>query len=258
MLIEWLKTNAPGLLAVLVVAFLIVYHFAKQFFEKTLPSYMEEKGKNLATKQDIEEITRKTEQVQKEFKEAFELFSSDVKFKYDYNYKQYSELYCKLYAFVIQSEYVRKYIELCENKNITFDEAPFLELSPTHRVTTKTEFGSSGTKVKQVTEDIETAISQLNKKRMCDCIIEHGDLASQELLKLAVSYRFAYSNYSGNPENKNSSTEDIANDEEFRMIRSLVITIVKEYNELREMLKLSYDQNELSTGIPHIPNEQLK
>lgn len=111
MLIEWLKTNAPGLLGVLVVAFLIVHHFAKQFFEKTLPAYMEEKGKNLATKQDIEEITRKTEQVQKEFKEAFELFSSDVKFKYDYNYKQYSELYCKLYAFVIQSEYVRKYIE---------------------------------------------------------------------------------------------------------------------------------------------------
>lgn len=33
---------------------------------------------------------------------------------------------------------------------------------------------------------------------------------------------------------------------------------VKEYNELREMLKLSYDQHELSTGIPHIPNEQLK
>lgn len=42
------------------------------------------------------------------------------------------------------------------------------------------------------------------------------------------------------------------------MIRSLVITIVKEYNELREMLKLSYDQQELSTGIPHITDEQLK
>ena len=96
------------------------------FLKKHSHHIWRKKGKNLATKQDIEEITRKTEQVQKEFKEAFELFSSDVKFKYDYNYKQYSELYCKLYAFVIQSEYVRKYIELCENKNITFDEAPFL------------------------------------------------------------------------------------------------------------------------------------
>ena len=44
--------------------------------------YMDEKGKNLATKEDIEEITRKTEEVQQEFREGFELFSNDVKFKY--------------------------------------------------------------------------------------------------------------------------------------------------------------------------------
>lgn len=43
---------------------------------------MDEKGKNLATKEDIEEITRKTEEVQQEFREGFELFSNDVKFKY--------------------------------------------------------------------------------------------------------------------------------------------------------------------------------
>ena len=42
---------------------------------------MDEKGKNLATKEDIEEITRKTEEVQQEFREGFELFSNDVKFK---------------------------------------------------------------------------------------------------------------------------------------------------------------------------------
>ena len=50
------------------------------FIKIFLPSYMEEKGKNLATKEDIEAITRKTEEVQKEFKEGFELFSSDVRF----------------------------------------------------------------------------------------------------------------------------------------------------------------------------------
>ena len=43
---------------------------------------MDEKGKNLATKEDIEEITRKTEEVQQEFRQGFELFSNDVKFKY--------------------------------------------------------------------------------------------------------------------------------------------------------------------------------
>ena len=62
------------------------------FIKNFLPSYMEEKGKNLATKEDIEAITRKTEEVQKEFKEGFELFSSDVRFKYDFYFKQYSEL----------------------------------------------------------------------------------------------------------------------------------------------------------------------
>ena len=35
---------------------------------------MDEKGKNLATKEDIEEIARKTEEVQQEFREGFELF----------------------------------------------------------------------------------------------------------------------------------------------------------------------------------------
>lgn len=81
------------------------------FVKNYLPSYMDEKGKNLATKEDIQEITRKTEEVQQEFRENFELFSSDVQFKYDFYYKQYSELYCKLYAIIIQSEYVRHFIK---------------------------------------------------------------------------------------------------------------------------------------------------
>ena len=50
--------------------------------QKLSSLYMDEKGKNLATKEDIEEITRKTEEVQQEFREGFELFSNDVKFKY--------------------------------------------------------------------------------------------------------------------------------------------------------------------------------
>lgn len=92
----------------LTVAVFLIGLFVKNY----LPSYMDEKGKNLATKEDIEEITRKTEEVQQEFREGFELFSNDVKFKYDFFYKQYSELYCKLYAIIIQSEYVRHHILL--------------------------------------------------------------------------------------------------------------------------------------------------
>lgn len=66
---NWINANASQLgLIVLIVIALVARFFWKQLVDKTIPSYMEEKGKNLATKQDVEEITRKTEQVQKEFK----------------------------------------------------------------------------------------------------------------------------------------------------------------------------------------------
>ena len=100
----------------LAVAVFLIGLFVKNY----LPSYMDEKGKNLATKEDIEEITRKTEEVQQEFREGFELFSNDVKFKYDFFYKQYSELYCKLYAIIIQSEYVRHFIELTDKRTMNW------------------------------------------------------------------------------------------------------------------------------------------
>ena len=253
MSLEMLTVHLDILLDILIIAIIFI---GGLFTKHYLPTYMDKKGENLATKEDVEEITKLTEQVQKEFNEAFELFSSDVKFKYEYNYKQYSELYCKLYAIVVQSEYVRRYIKLCENEEISFEEAPFLEMSPTHRVSEKITFGESGSTVNRTVEDIETPISQFNKKELCDYIIKHGDLAYQELLKLAVSYRFAYSNYSGNPECKNSSTEKVANDEEFRMIRSIVVMIVKEYNELRKMLRLSYEEKELTTGVPSLIDGQ--
>ena len=76
------------MLPVLLDILIIVAIFLGGLFTKHyLPTYMEKKGENLATKEDVKEITKLTEQVQKEFNEAFELFSSDVKFKYEYNYK---------------------------------------------------------------------------------------------------------------------------------------------------------------------------
>ena len=48
----------------------LVWLFTKNY----LPSYMDKKGENIATKEDIEEITRKTEEVQREFKEESKHF----------------------------------------------------------------------------------------------------------------------------------------------------------------------------------------
>lgn len=122
---EWIQT------IINIILFIIFGLFIKNYF----PTYMDEKGKNLATKEDIQEITQKTEEVQKEFKEDLELFVTDVRFKYDFYYKQYSELYSKLYAIIIQSEYVRHFLFLEEGKDYSFNEFPFFEITPIRKLT---------------------------------------------------------------------------------------------------------------------------
>ncbi len=233
---------------ILILGLCALVLFVKHYF----PSYMNKKGENLATKEDIAEITKKTEEVQKEFKEQFELFSSDIEFKYNFYVRQYSELYCFLYAIVIQSEYVRFFLDKKDGKSIPFDEAPFIEVSPTEKRSGKV-YSENGIKTVELKSDlIETDISQFNKKSLVDYIVSKGELASQELLKLAVSYRFAHEYYSGNKSGLGTSElSKTADDEEFRLIRELICCIVKEYNSLRKSLKMTYNEEELNTGIPH-------
>ena len=107
-------------------------------------------------------------------------------------------------------------------------------------------------KITSSEESIETPISQYNKQMLCDLIIQNDALASQELLKLAVSYRFAYAFYTGNKDVKNSEVSDTADEEEFRLIRAIVCSIVKEYNQLRKQLKMTYNENEINDGIPRL------
>ena len=121
---------------------------------------------------------------------------------------------------------------------MTFVDAPFLEISPTHRVNTKISFkeGEPIT-VTNNQENIDTPISRFNKIQLCEYIIDNGQYATQELLKAAVAYRFAYSNYSGNPDVNSSSCEDIANEEEFRLIGDMVKSIFKDYNWLKKRIE---------------------
>ncbi len=219
------------------------------FMKFSFPSYMKEKGKNLATKEDIQEITRMTESVQKELREGFEEFSSDLNFKYEFYYKRYSELYCKLYAIIIQSEYVRHFIKLTDGNEYSFEEIPFLEVSATHKVTQKLDFKvGEPVSFEETVEDIETPISEFRKDKMTDYIIKKGEFASQKLLKLAISYRFAF-DHSSAKSNVDSADRDVANDEEIRLIKEIVKCIVIEYNELRKYLKMDYIDSEIQDGI---------
>ena len=77
-------------------------------------------------------------------------------------------------------------------------------------------------------------------------------MASQKLLKLAVAYRFAADHYSGNGSGGSLDINEVADEEEFRMIKDIVVAIVKDYNLLRKELKLDYNENEMKTGITEL------
>ena len=94
--------------------------------------------------------------------------------------------------------------------------------------------------------------NHVDDRHLCEYIIENAEYATQKLLKIAVSYRFASYYYAGNPEVKNSSCQETANDEEFRLIREMVCCIVSEYNFFRKELKMAYNEVELKTGIPQL------
>ena len=50
------------------------------FFKK----YFEKKGENLATKEDIQEITRLTESAKAEYMESFEVFKKEIEYRYKF------------------------------------------------------------------------------------------------------------------------------------------------------------------------------
>ena len=229
----------------LLIVLLILETIIILVFRHSIPSYLEKKGENLATKQDVAEITRKTELIQKEFKEDLTRFSSDIKFKYDFYYKQYSELYCTLYAIVVQSEYARYYIETSSDQEVPFEDFPFIEVSPVYKEVNKYEDGQATSK----NYVMPTKISVFNKTMLCDTIINNGRWATQRLLTLAVSYRFAFER---SKETSSSPIHTYGAEEEFRLIKEISKCIVMEYNFFRRELKMDFNENELISGTINI------
>lgn len=218
------------------------------FIKKFLPSYMNEKGKNLATKEDIKDITRRTEEVKILFQKEMEIFSNDLTFTNDYAFNRYSILYTKIYGIVIQSEYLRYFYKKHKIGDYSLEEYPFLELSRT-QVKKQTNLFTGVSTSEETT--LHNEITFFNKKQLCDYIIEHGEYASPKLLKLAIGYRYAWSHYAGKLEDDTATKA--FNDSEFELIREIVKTIIMEYNEMRKIVKLSYSEHELNTGhLEHI------
>ncbi|MGI6175659.1 MAG: hypothetical protein ACOYJC_05790 [Christensenellales bacterium] len=147
---------------ILDIAILVGFFLGSLWIKNYLHSYMNKKDENLATKEDIQEITRLTEEVRYEFTRGFEEFSKDKEFKYRYYYDQLRELYSKLYSIIAQSEYTRRFFKLYDGTDLTFEEVPFVEI---HKAYTKqtTRFGKDAGITKSETE-IRDGITEFCKK----------------------------------------------------------------------------------------------
>ncbi|UAK18101.1 hypothetical protein [Sporolactobacillus terrae] len=217
--------------AIQLIGFICIWLLLRHYF----PSYVDQKGKNLATKEDIKEITKKTEEVKILFQKEMAEFSTDLTFMNNYAFKRYSLLYTKIYGIVIQSEYLRFFDKKYKISDRYFKEYPFLEIQ-------KEKQGAL------FVEPIKDEITSFNKKQLCDYIIDKEEYASPKLLKMAIAYRYAWSNYSGTTQLTNQILSDSFNISELELIQELIVTTIKEYNELRKTVKLSYNKHELEYG----------
>lgn len=232
----------------LIIIVNIIGFFVLGLFTKSLlPSYMSEKGKNIATKEDIKEITLKTEEVKIEFQKEMAKFSNEIGFENEYCYNQYSQLYAKLYAIVTQSEYLRFFFNKYYNANLNFEDFPFFELNKNEVKIKNNLF--TGELLEFQKNEVRDGITNFNKKQLCEFIVEKGEFASQKLLKLAVAYRYVNSNYSGSKSLNDEKLKTAFDDEEIELLRKLIQTIIKDYNLLRKTIKLDYSEYELEHGM---------
>ncbi|MBE1556944.1 hypothetical protein [Sporosarcina limicola] len=236
-----------GLMIVNVVGLFLLGLFIKKY----LPAYMDQKGKNLATKEDIAEITRNTEEVKVLFQKEIALFSQELTFENDYAFNRYSILYARIYGIVIQSEYVRFFFKKHKIRELSLEEFPFIEINRTQ--IKQQRHPSTGEKLSEEIRFIDDEMTSFNKKELCDYIIKNSEYASPKLLKLAIAYRYAWSNYGGTKNIEGEKMSAAFNESEFELIKEIVKTIIVEYNEMRKIVNLSYSEHELTTGkLEHI------
>ncbi|MED4822249.1 hypothetical protein P9654_20890 [Bacillus atrophaeus] len=177
-------------------------------------------------------------------KSKFEWFTDKKKFKREREFDQLKHLYFKLYGMVAQSEYLR-YFFSSEQKEYSIVDFPFLELE--RKVTKRLTDLKTG-ELNINTEEITDTFSNFSKLNLAELIIENSHYASQDLIKLAVGYRFCNNLYL-----KEGGTIETISDklktEELLLIYKIVLMVVKETNSMMKTCGFSYNQNEEQSGI---------
>ncbi|MBE9917447.1 hypothetical protein G8C92_25880 [Paenibacillus donghaensis] len=170
------------------------------------------------------------------FKNWFDWIDNTNKFIRDHSYSQLKELYFELYARVAQSEYLRYHLNIKKDR----DEVPFIEI---HRQRLTLSMDPS---VASETIDIKDPVTEFNKYSIAELIINKGALASQELLKLAVAYRFVHQYYTDHTIEKNRLEK--FQTEELELIKKIVKCIVSETNQCLKDCSMKYSKKELKQG----------
>ncbi|MBG9444025.1 hypothetical protein [Cytobacillus firmus] len=170
-------------------------------------------------------------------KDRFEWFSNEKKFRRDFAFEQVKELYIPSYAIIAQSEFLRRFEGLDDKP---FDEFPFLEIDSTK---TKYTYDFQKGIFEKETVNFSDVITDFNKGKLSTMIIDKGIFASQELLKLAVAYRFVYKYYTD--ESIDPLRLEKFQIQEVDLINKIVRLIVRETNEKLMQCKLSYNKDEI-------------
>lgn len=197
---------------VIVVLLSILTWFLKKI-DAASNSFFEKKAENLATKQDIAEITRKTEEVQSEFKRGFSVFEQDLEYQHQLYENQYNKVYSKLFYLICQSEGLR-FVEKQLNNDLELDfkTCPIVEL--------------------QSQESI--------MKKIIDLIDSNIEYVTPGLIRLCVVYRVV--DHYKKDANNASSINHLLLEAKKEIVKKTII----DYVDLRNKLKL---ENNLNIGM---------
>ena len=203
----------------LCIAIVVMAGIIKKMWS-SLDTYFKKKAENLATKQDVAEITIKTEQVQADFHKILGKYDADLKFKYEFYEKQYIQLYSSLFCIVCESESLRYILKSLSEEHMVFSEYPIVEYE---------------------TEDGEKE-SQETEKTICEkllnLIFDKYMYASPSLIKLA-SALVNIGKYQTNVKSKERQKCL-----EHQLKAEIIKTVLKDYYWLRGQLHLQESKDE--------------
>lgn len=204
------------------VAIFILFYLGQKLW-LSLDKYFEKKAENMATKQDITEITRRTETVQAEFHKVLSKFDADLKFKYEFYEKQYTELYSELFYEICNSEALRYVLVNICGKHLEFANVPIL----------KCTLGKKGH------EDTLSIEENSIEKKIINLVYQKHIYASPELLKLICTLDKVLSH------KKNEKMQKSISQITCELKIKLVKTILKDYHWLRKQLMLQNSEDEI-------------